>query len=185
MLSPSLWCSTMFFSSRTRSLYVYLFSLSFSFTLWLAGSVCISKYQRILCVSIFGKDSGLGIYHLFYGQISISSSICIDHLYYCVESSLLIYLPSSTVFAYYMTDIYLYHHIIYICYFIASCLFMLWQLFLLLIYFIDLHILIIIFMLSKESYTWSRLFLWLYPKTDQAGMYKFIDNIILSHFYYT
>ena len=66
-----------------------IFSLSFIFTLWSAGtakstrcsflllmytksvflarirwSVCILKSQRILCVSFFGTDSGLYIYHL-------------------------------------------------------------------------------------------------------------------------
>ena len=81
-----------FFSSLARSRYLSLFSLSFSFTLWSAGmakstiwqvlfffftitrsgclamigwSVCISKSQRILCISFSWTDSRLWIYHLF------------------------------------------------------------------------------------------------------------------------
>ena len=76
------------FSSLARYRY---FSLSFSFILWLAGiekstsrqvlfffttimsgrlaeirwSVCISKSQRVLCISFSIIDSGLYIYHLF------------------------------------------------------------------------------------------------------------------------
>ena len=77
------------FSSPERPWYLSLFSLSFSFTLWSAGtiqqvlfyflltitrsgrlaeirwSVRISKSRRILCVSFSKTDSGLCIYHLF------------------------------------------------------------------------------------------------------------------------
>ena len=83
-----------FFSSLARSRYLSLFLFSFTFTLWSAGtaeftirrvhfffggvtisrsgrlakirwSVCISKFQRILCVSFSRTDSELCIYHLF------------------------------------------------------------------------------------------------------------------------
>ena len=81
-----------FFNSLARSRYLYFFSLSFTFTLWSAGtakytilqvlfflliiirsgrlgeirwSVCILKSQRSLCVSFSKTDSGLCIYHLF------------------------------------------------------------------------------------------------------------------------
>ena len=73
-----------FFCSQARSRYSSFFSLSFSFTLWSAKmakstiqlvhfflltvtswSVCISKSQRILCISFSNTDSELCIYHLF------------------------------------------------------------------------------------------------------------------------
>ena len=81
-----------FFNSLARSRYIFLFSYSFSFTLWSSGtakstilrvlpflliitrsgrlteirwSVCTSKSLRSLCVSFSGTDSGLCIYHLF------------------------------------------------------------------------------------------------------------------------
>ena len=68
-----------FFSSLARSRYLSLFLLSFSFTQWSARmanstiqqvpffywcSVCISKSQRIFCVSFCRTDSGLCIHHL-------------------------------------------------------------------------------------------------------------------------
>ena len=87
-------CSIVFFNSQATSRYLSLFSFSFSFTLWSAGTakatirqvlcflffsfiiitrscrsakirwpVCISKYQRTLCV-LFSR-TGLCIYHLF------------------------------------------------------------------------------------------------------------------------
>ena len=81
-----------FFKSLVSSKYLSLFSYSFNFTLWSAGStkstilqvfsflliiirsgrlaqirwsVCISKLQSSLCVSFSRTDSGLCIYHLF------------------------------------------------------------------------------------------------------------------------
>ena len=93
-----------FFSSLARSSYLSLFSLSFSFILWSTGtpkstikqvlsfssffywlsrlaeikwSICISKSQRILCVSFSRTDSGFCIYHLF-----VSS----NYYYYYLES---------------------------------------------------------------------------------------------------
>ena len=80
------------FSSLVRSSYLSLFSLSFNFTLWYArtatstirpvhlvkirGSICISKSQRILCVSFCRTDYGLCIYTICsYCQISISCTI--------------------------------------------------------------------------------------------------------------
>ena len=81
-----------FFSPLARLRYLSLFSLSFSFILWLprtaksiirqilffqltitrsgrlaeiGWSVCVSKSHKILCVSFFGTDSRLCIYHLF------------------------------------------------------------------------------------------------------------------------
>ena len=92
MVSPSLSCSTVFFNSPARSMYLSFFSFSFSFTLWSAGtakatirqvllfllmiirsggvaeirwSVYISKSQRSLCISFSRTDSWLCIYHLF------------------------------------------------------------------------------------------------------------------------
>ena len=81
-----------FFSSHAQSKYLSINLLSFIFTLWPAGTtkstsllvfffslliitmsnllvgtrwaVCISKYQRILCVSFSWTDSDLCIYHL-------------------------------------------------------------------------------------------------------------------------
>ena len=79
-----------FFNFLARSWYLSLFSHSFNFTLWFAGTakstilqvfsfllfiirsgrlaeirwfVCISKFQRSLCVSFSRTDSGLCIYH--------------------------------------------------------------------------------------------------------------------------
>ena len=79
-----------FFSSQTRLRYLSFFSLSFTFTLWSAGtakskilfflsliiirsgrlakirwSVCISKSRRSLCISFSSIDAGLCIYRLF------------------------------------------------------------------------------------------------------------------------
>ena len=81
-----------FYNSLARSRYLSLFLHSFSVTLWSAGitkstipqvlsflliiirygrlaeirwSFCILKSLRSLCVSFFGTDSGLCIYHLF------------------------------------------------------------------------------------------------------------------------
>ena len=81
-----------FFNSLARSRYFSLFSHSFNFTLWSAGtakstilevlsfllivirsshlakiswSICISKSQSCLCVSFSRTDSGLCMYHFF------------------------------------------------------------------------------------------------------------------------
>ena len=92
LVSPSLSCCIVFFSSLARSRYLSLFSFSFSFTLWSAGtakftisqvlfclltitrygrlaeikwSFCILKSQIILWVLFPRMDSGLCIKHLF------------------------------------------------------------------------------------------------------------------------
>ena len=92
LVSPPLSSSIVFFSFLARSSYLFLFSPSFNFTLWSAGtakftirqvlgflltmtrsgrlseimwSVCVSKSQKIFCVSFSRRDSRLCIYHLF------------------------------------------------------------------------------------------------------------------------
>ena len=51
----------------------------------------------------------------------------VDHHAYPVVSSLIFFLCKFAAFAYYVIDLFcLYHHIIYICWFVASYLFLLW-----------------------------------------------------------
>ena len=85
-----------FFNSLAKSRYSSLFSLLSTavtarstipqvllfvdyYKIWSSGRdwwyIFISKSQRSLCVPFSRTDSGLCIYHLFYGQISTSSTI--------------------------------------------------------------------------------------------------------------
>ena len=89
---PVIFMFLIFLNFLLRSWHLTLFSFSFNFTLWSAGTtkstiwqvlfflltitrygrlaeirwaVCISKSQRIFCVTFSRTDSGLCIYHLF------------------------------------------------------------------------------------------------------------------------
>ena len=90
-ITVTLMSHSFFFSSLARSIYLSLFSLSSTFTLWSTGMskttnrqvlflltitrsdhladikwfICISKSQTNLCVSFSLTDSKLYIYHLF------------------------------------------------------------------------------------------------------------------------
>ena len=88
-----------FFHSLARSWYLFFFSLSSARTAnttilqflyflfvcliitWssclakIRWSVCMSKSQKSLCISFSRTEAGLCIYHLLYGQISISCTI--------------------------------------------------------------------------------------------------------------
>ena len=93
------------FSSQARSWYLSLFSSSFNFYLWSAGtakftirqvrffcglsldlveirrSVCISKSLRSLCVSFSKTDSGLCKCHLcVWSNLNVLHSSLVDHL---------------------------------------------------------------------------------------------------------
>ena len=79
LVSPFPTWFVLFFSSLAMSKYQLIFSLSFIFILWSAKttkstmngllaeicwSVCISKSQRILCLSFSWTDSGVCIYNM-------------------------------------------------------------------------------------------------------------------------
>ena len=109
-----------FFRPLARSKYLSLFSLSFNFILWSAATakstilqvlfffflliisksgrdyriVCISKSQKSLCVSFFGTDSGLCIYHLF--AWSHYYYYCYYCLFYEYDNLLLLFLHNRT-----------------------------------------------------------------------------------------
>ena len=130
-----------FFSSRARSIYLSLFTVSFYFTLWstetagsifffvlltltrsgflaeIRWSVCISKSQRTLCVSFSRTDSGLYIFYLF----------AWSNLNFLHNSQWITFLTQSCLVLYSFRllcdwSFRLYH---YICYFVASYLFLL------------------------------------------------------------
>ena len=99
LVSPSLSCSIFFFNSLARSRYLSFFSLSFSFTLCLAGTAkptirwvlflslnlvvwlrlgdpFVSQNHREVCVSNFpGRILGCAFTIRSYGQILVSYSI--------------------------------------------------------------------------------------------------------------
>ena len=69
----SLLCFFLFFTlwsagtAKSTILQVLIFLLIITrsgFLAWIKGCVCISKYQRILCITFTRIDSGLCIYHL-------------------------------------------------------------------------------------------------------------------------
>ena len=137
----------------SRFRYLSFFLLSFNLTLWSAGpakstiwqvsfffffltiirpdhmakirwSVCISKSQRSLYVSF--SRMGCAYTICSYGQISISCTIpCRSP---CPSSHVLSYTLSILVCCIHLRDwsFNLYHHITYICCFVASYLFLLW-----------------------------------------------------------
>ena len=122
LLSRSLSCSK-FFSFLARSWYLYFFaffeynpvvyrngkvhysagslfcrlSLSLAEIRW---CVCISKSQRILCVSFSRTDSRLCIYHLFI----MSNFDFFDQFHRPIVSSLIPFWHKLTAFAYYVND---------------------------------------------------------------------------------
>ena len=63
-----------FFSSQARLKYLSVFSLSFNFTLWSAGT----EYQRILCVTFSRTGSGFCIYHYTIQHVHLFLFFLID-----------------------------------------------------------------------------------------------------------
>ena len=142
-----------FFNSLAKSMYLSFFSLFFNFTLSSARtakstirqvfphflliitrsgclaeirwSVCISKFQRSLCVLFSRTESGLCIYHLFawshFNFLHNSKWITFDHQ---VVSNLILFLCKFRLLCDWSFRIF--HHIDYICCFVASYLFLLW-----------------------------------------------------------
>ena len=141
-----------FFSSLARFRYLSIFSISFSFTMWLAGTAKSAIRQifffffswlslglvawprlkdsfqnpREFCASNFlGRILGCAYTICSYGQIKISCTIPSGSLSppSCVSSY------PHFVLIYYIRlcdwSFHLCHHIIYICYFVLSCLFLL------------------------------------------------------------
>ena len=140
-----------FFNPGARSRYLSFFSLSFSFILlsartakstifffWLIiirsgllakirWSICMSKSYRSLCVSFSQTDAGLYIYHLF-----VWSNLNFLHI------SQWITLPTQLCLVLYSSGLIcclrllcnwwfcLYHHITFICYFVAFYLVSIW-----------------------------------------------------------
>ena len=90
-------------------------------------SVCISKSHRSLCVSFSRTDAGFCIYHLFVG-------LNFNFLHYSLwitlptQPCLVLHFSVPTSFIRLLCDwlFRLYHHITYICYFVASYLFLIW-----------------------------------------------------------
>ena len=132
-----------FFNSLARSMYLSLFSLSFDFTLWsgrtakftilqvlffllivirsdrlveIRGSVCISKSQRSLCVSISTtKHIPFFIWSNF-DFLHNSQEIALP-----IQTCLILYsLYAKLLHSYCGWSFYLYHHITYICCFVLS-----------------------------------------------------------------
>ena len=144
-----------FFSYLACSRYLSLSSLSFSFTQWSAGTakstirqvlslffltiprsrrlaeikwcVCISKFLSSLCISFSRRFLGCACAISLNGQISIFCTI--PSRPPCPPSRVLSY----TLFVlHYCIRLwydwsFLYHYITYICYFVVSCLFLLWR----------------------------------------------------------
>ena len=106
-----------FFNSLVRSRYLYLFSHSFNFILWSAGtakstilqvlfflmiiirsdllveirwSVCMSKSHKSLCVLFSRTDAGLCIYHLFvWSNLKFLAHFPVDHFANPIVSSII------------------------------------------------------------------------------------------------
>ena len=138
---------TFMFHSFFRSRNLSLFSPSFSSTLssaetakssiWLVlfffltitrtghlaeirWSISISKFKRILCILFSKMESGLCIYHLF---------VWLDLNFLLTQLCLLLYSLCTNLLHLLLCDwsFHLYHYIVYICYFVAFCLFLLWH----------------------------------------------------------
>ena len=85
--------------------------------------ICISKPQSSLYISFSRTDSGLCIYHLF---------VCSNFNF--LHNSQWINLPTEMFYSFCASSLHLlimwsfcvYHHIIYICCFVAFCLSLLW-----------------------------------------------------------
>ena len=115
-----------FFSSLARSRYL---SITKSDRLAeMKWSVCISKSQRNLCISFARMNSGLFIHHLF-----IWSNLNYLHNSEWITLPIQPCLALYTLFAL-IDDIRLcdwsfclYYHRVYICYFLGSSLFLLWN----------------------------------------------------------
>ena len=89
-------------------------------------SVSISKSQRSLCISFSWTDSGVYIYHLF-----VWSNCNLLHnshwIIFATQTSLVLYSFYANLLRSLMIWlIRLYLHITFICYFVASYLFLLW-----------------------------------------------------------
>ena len=123
-------CSLLF-----QFLFFFFFSLFFLLTITrcarlaaIQWSVCISNSQLFLRVSFSRTDSKLCIYHLF-----VWSNLNFLHIFQWITFPPS-HVKSYTLFAliYYTRLLYnwshhLCHHITYISYFVASCLFLLWN----------------------------------------------------------
>ena len=90
---------------------------------------CISKPQKTLWISFSGTDSSLCIHHLFVWPnfIFLHNSQWITSPTYLFYSYTL-YVLICCIHLLCDWWFHFYHHITYICYFVASCLFLLWYL---------------------------------------------------------
>ena len=122
-----------FFNSLARSKYLFLFSHSFSFILWSAGtakstilqiffffllliiirsgllaeirwSVCISKSHRSVCVCHFSRCWVVHIPFVGMVKFKLLAHFPVDHLAHPVVSSLVLLLCQFAAFAYYVND---------------------------------------------------------------------------------
>ena len=126
-----------FFNSLARSRYLSLFSHSFSFILWSAGTAKSTILQiffsRLGDPFACQNPIGVCVCH-FLGHIPFVSMakfeflahFSVDHLAHPVVSSLVLLLCQFAAFTYYVIDGFICHHIAYICYFVASYLFSPW-----------------------------------------------------------
>ena len=141
-----------FFNSLARSRYLSFFLFSFNFTLRSARtakstilqvlsflliiirsgclveirwSVCISKSQRSLCVSFSRKDAGLCTNHLLvWSNLNFLHSS--QWITLPIQSCLVLYSFCANLLHSLIMWFRPYHHITYICCFVASFLFLLW-----------------------------------------------------------
>ena len=91
-------------------------------------SVCISKSQGSLCVSSPRTDSGLCICHLFvWSNLKILSQFLVDHLLHPVVFCFILFFADLLYSLIMWLIVSSQHHIIYVCIYIVSCLFLLWH----------------------------------------------------------
>ena len=98
-----------------------------SFLAKISWYVCMSKSHGTSCMSFSRTAEGLCIYHLPYGQISVPCTSFSVSL--CLPSRVLSYTPSVLICCIRLLCDWwfrLYHHITYICYFVASYLWYDW-----------------------------------------------------------
>ena len=133
------------FNSLARSRYLSFFSLSFHFTVVsrdnkihnsasylflliiikfdhldeIRWSICITKYQRSLCVSFSSTEAGLWIYHWFEWS---NFNFLHNSLWITLPAQLILFLCLFSAFANYVIDCF----VSITCYFVASYLFLLY-----------------------------------------------------------
>ena len=87
-------------------------------------SICVSKSQRSMCVPFSWTDSGLCIYHSFiWLHLNILHNS--QWITFRTQSCLIFFALICCVCLLYDWSFRLSHHVIYTCYFISSCLFLL------------------------------------------------------------